>query len=86
MSTQSANATAANVTIAKAAYQAYVTKDRAALEALLATRGPSISMRWWFLRPVRVRRFRFGHPHSNGLGGRRHRDHCRRPQGTWGGV
>jgi ketosteroid isomerase-like protein len=37
MTTQTAaNASAANVAIAKAAYGAYVTKDRAALEALLA--------------------------------------------------
>jgi ketosteroid isomerase-like protein len=37
MTTQTAsNATTANVEIARAAYDAYVTKDRAALEALLA--------------------------------------------------
>jgi ketosteroid isomerase-like protein len=37
MATQSAeNRTTKNVAIAQAAYEAYVTKDRAALEALLA--------------------------------------------------
>src|SRR5262245_61926419 len=32
--------------------------------------GSSLPMRWWLLRPVRIRGFRFGYPHANGVGAR----------------